>query len=100
MAPVAKSTSTRQSIQSIPRGLLGFGAALLLFLACRVSGAVGSGDEPPAPPVCDTWHRGSGDSQPIDLERIRRGYVDLKDRPTGSLPRGIENESGGIGPQG
>ncbi len=100
MAPAAKRSPGRQSIQSVPQGLVGLGAALFLFMAFRVLGAAGSGDEPPAPPVCDTWHRGTGDSQPVDLERVRRGYVDLKERLSGSLRRGIEKELGSVGRQG
>src|SRR5258706_2852182 len=100
MAPAVKSSPGRQSIQSIPAGLVGLGAALLVFMASRGLGALGSRDEPPAPPVCDTWHRGGGESQPVDFERVRRGYVELKDRLSASLKHSMEKELGSIGRQG
>lgn len=100
MAPAGEESLDRPGMQSMARGLVGLGAAILLFVACRVSGAVGGGDEPAVPPVCGTWHRTTGDSQTIDLERIRRGYLELKDRLSGSLRRGMEKELGSLGQQG
>jgi hypothetical protein len=30
--------------------------------------------------LCDTWHRGSGETVPLDLARVRRAYEGLKSR--------------------
>jgi hypothetical protein len=100
MAPAVRNMPGRLWIESLPPGLIGLGAAITLFMAFRSSGAVGSGEGPPAPPMCGTWHRGTGEGQPVDLERVRRGYVELKDRLTGSLKRGIEKAQGSVQPEG
>jgi len=81
-----------QSIQSVPRGLLGLGAAVLLLVLSRASGAFGTSEESGAPPVCSAWHRGQGDSHPIDLGRMNRSYEDLKARLSWTLQRSVEKE--------
>jgi len=78
------------------RGLRGLAAAAGLFVACRALGHAA----PPAgeaefrpPPLCDAWHRGSGEGQPIDVEQIRPGYLRMKERLSGSLRRGIDRDA-------
>lgn len=81
-----------QSVQSVRGGLFGLvGAALLLALS-KAQGAFGTSQEPEAPPVCSAWHRGQGDSHPIDLGRMKRRYEDLKSRLSRSLLRSVQKE--------
>jgi hypothetical protein len=39
--------------------------------------------------LCDTWHRGSGETVPLDLARVKRAYDGLKAR----LTRALEGEN-------
>ena len=39
--------------------------------------------------LCDTWHRGSGETVPLDLARVKRAYEGLKSR----VSRTLETES-------
>ena len=43
------------------------------------------GDSAPAP--CGRWHRGGGDSQPIDLDAVRRSYRELASKLDSSLAK-------------
>lgn len=89
--------SGRQSIQSIPAGLLGLAAAVFLL---ALSKAQGTSQEAEAPPVCSTWHRGQGESHPIDLGRLKRSYEDLKARLSRSLITSLQEELLVVAPKG
>lgn len=75
----------RQGVQSVLAGLLGLAGAVLLLALTKAQEAFGTSDGASAPPVCSAWHRGQGDSHPIDLERMKRGYQELKERLSRSL---------------
>jgi len=72
-------------------GVLG----IALFLVHGVS-AETRGDEKAAreggsiPPLCDGWHRGGGETCPVDLERLERGYRAYKEGLTLSMNRSVE----------
>lgn len=70
----------RQSIQSVPSAVLGLGLAVLLLALSKAHGALGTNEEASAPPVCSAWHRGQGESHPVDLGRMKRSYEDRKTR--------------------
>ena len=99
----AEKIRDKHGVRNVPRGLLGLGAAAILFIAFRgLSQAApeNSPQEATLPPPCDAWHRASGEGQAIDLEQTRRGYARLRERLSGSLLRGIETETGRIERQG
>ena len=103
MDSAAEKRPDRQSVRNVPRGLLGLGAAAVLFIACRGLSQAAPDErreEATLPPLCDAWHRASGEGQAIDLEQTRRGYAQLRERLSGSLRRGIERETGRIESQG
>jgi len=98
-----------ETVETFRRGLLGLAAAVGLFVACRGLGQaaqtaqaapMGIGEESPPAPLCDSWHRGSGEVQAIDLEKIREGYARVKERLSGTLRRGSEREVGNSGAPG
>lgn len=102
MATPAKSRLGLEDGQSVLRAMIGLGAAALVFMACRGfldAAQAGVKEEATAPPLCDAWHQGSGDGQAINLEQIRRGYAQVKERLSGSLRRGMKKEVGQVAVQ-
>ncbi len=91
-----KNPQPRQSIQSIPRGLLGLGVAVLLLALSKAQGAFGTSEGESPPPVCSAWHRGQGESHPIDLGRMKRSYEELKDRLSRSITNSMKREMGAV----
>ncbi len=73
-------------------GLLGLGASALLLAVSKAQGEPGTNEGSIAPPVCSAWHRGQGESRPIDLERMKRGYQELKARLSRSLADSMRTE--------
>jgi hypothetical protein len=81
-----------QVFHRAPSGLLGLGAAALLLMLCRAQGAFGTSEEASAPQVCSAWHRGQGESHPIDLVRMKRSYEELKNRLSRSVAGSMRKE--------
>lgn len=42
-------------------------------------------------PLCGAWHRGSGDSQPVDLGKVEKNYQKLREDLGRSLERSVKN---------
>jgi hypothetical protein len=81
-----------RSFQSVPKGLFGLGLALLLFALSQAHGALGSSEDANLPPVCSAWHRGQGDSHPVDLGRMKQSYEELKARLSRSVAGSMKKE--------
>ena len=92
MDECAKDPGSFQSEQGVPKGLLGLGLALLLLVLSHAHGALGSNEEVDVPPVCSGWHRGQGESHPIDLGRMKRSYEELKTRLSRSVAGSMKKE--------
>lgn len=73
-------------------GLLGLGLALILFALSKAHGALGANEDESLPLVCSAWHRGQGDSHPVDLGRMKRSYEDLKARLSRSVAGSMKKE--------
>lgn len=95
-----RKDETRQSAQSVPGGLLGLIAAVLLLGLSKAQEAFGTSQEAEAPPVCSIWHRGQGESHPIDLGRLKRSYEDLRARLSRSLTTSLRKELLVVAPKG
>lgn len=74
------------------RGILGLILSLLLWGLSRVGSAFGADDPPAVPPLCTAWHRGQGDSHPVDLGRMKRSYDALKGQLTRSIDLAVKRE--------
>ncbi len=72
--------------------IMGLGL-LLLGRASQAGEAQEPGEKPSAEsaPLCGAWHRGSGDSQPIDLGKVEENYRKLKEDLGRSLERSVKN---------
>jgi hypothetical protein len=95
-----RKAESRQSAQNVPGGLLGLMAAVLLLGLSKAQGAFGTSQESEAPAVCSAWHRGQGESHPIDLGRMKRSYEDLKARLSRSLTTSLQKELLAVAPKG
>lgn len=58
----------------------------------------GSGGKPKdeTPALCGEWHRGSGESTPLDLAAVKRAYGALRERVAKSLDRSKEEAAGDL----
>ena len=100
MAERIEASPPRQSIESVPGGLLGLVGVLLLLVFTRGAGAFGAAESAAAPPVCSAWHRGQGESHSIDLGQLARSYKDLKDQLARSIGASMKRGLEGVALQG
>lgn len=73
-------------------GILGLGFSLLLWGILNVGNVFGANDPPAVPQLCTVWHRGQGDSHPVDLGRMKRSYGELKGQLARSVDLAVKRE--------
>ncbi len=85
----------RETKGTLLPALLGVGLFLTLSGSSRGDE---QGEKPKAgdPELCGEWHRGGGESSPLDLAAVKRAYGALRDRVAKSLDRSKEEAAGNL----
>ena len=76
----------REAVGTLLPAVLAIGLFLVVPADSRSQAELSRARSKPEDAVlCDTWHRASGETVPLDLARVKRAYLDLKTRVTRAL---------------